>query len=127
KAIDNEAPVITHNGDKNINNDAGKCGVVVDVSETATDNCSVGAVSGTRSDGKGLNELYPVGTTTITWSVTDANTNSAVTKTQTIKVADKEAPVITHNGDKNINNDSGKCGATVNVSASATDNCSVGA
>ena len=124
---DNEAPVITHNGDKNVNNDAGKCGATVNVSASATDNCSVGAVSGSRSDGQALNALYPVGTTTISWSVTDANTNSAVTKTQTIKVSDNEVPVITHNGDKNVNNDPGKCGATVNVSASATDNCSAGA
>ncbi len=86
--IDNEVPVITHNGDKNVNNDSGKCGATVNVSASATDNCSVGAVAGSRSDGQALNALYPVGTTTISWSVTDVNSNSAITKTQTITVTD---------------------------------------
>ncbi|MDT0554364.1 hypothetical protein, partial [Urechidicola vernalis] len=31
-----------------------------------------------------------------------------------------------HNGDQPVNTDSGVCGADVSVSASATDNCTVG-
>ncbi len=123
---DAEKPVISHNGDKNINSEAGECGANVSVSATATDNCNVGNPSGTRSDGLALSDLYPVGTTTITWTFTDDNGNAAESITQTVIVTDAEKPVISHNGDKNVNSDSGECGAIVSVSATATDNCNVG-
>jgi len=42
--------VITTNGDKSVNNDANACGAAVEVSATATDNCTVGAPTGVRSD-----------------------------------------------------------------------------
>ncbi|MES2332773.1 MAG: MopE-related protein [Bacteroidota bacterium] len=122
---DNEIPVITSNGNKSVNNDAAKCGAVVAVSASATDNCGVGAPSGVRADGLALTDLYPVGTTTITWTVTDIHTNAATPVTQTIIVTDNETPVITSNGNKSVNNDLGKCGATVSVSATAADNCGV--
>jgi hypothetical protein len=53
----------------------------------------------------------------------DANTNAAVEVTQTVVVTDNQVPVIASNGNKNIIMDAGVCGATVAVSASATDNC----
>jgi transcription antitermination factor NusA-like protein len=120
---DNEKPVIITNGDKNVNSDAGVCGAAVTVSATATDNCGVGTTTGTRSDGLALDALYPVGTTTITWTVTDIHGNAAIPVVQTVIVTDNEKPVITTNGDKNVNNDAGVCGAAVTVSATATDNC----
>ncbi|MDT0553599.1 HYR domain-containing protein, partial [Urechidicola vernalis] len=92
---DNEAPVITHNGDQNVNTDSGVCGADVTVSALATDNCSVGTPTGVRSDGLALDADYPVGVTTITWNVTDVNTNAASQEVQTITVTDNEAPVIT--------------------------------
>jgi hypothetical protein len=51
---------------------------------TATDNCSV-IVTGSRSDGKSLNEAYPFGLTTITWTAEDPSGNTA-TSTQTINI-----------------------------------------
>jgi hypothetical protein len=124
---DNEKPVITTNGDKDVNNDPGVCGAAVTVSANATDNCGVaGTTTGVRSDGQSLAAVFPVGTTTITWNVTDINGNHAVAVVQTVKVTDNEKPVITTNGDKNVNNDPGVCGASLTVSASATDNCGVG-
>ncbi|MES2006130.1 MAG: T9SS type A sorting domain-containing protein [Bacteroidota bacterium] len=123
---DNEIPVITTNGDNTLTNDAGKCGATVIVNATAVDNCGVNAPSGVRSDGLSLTALYPVGTTTITWSVTDMHGNAAIPVTQTIIVTDSEIPVITSNGNISVNNDLAKCSAIVAVSASATDNCSVG-
>ena len=122
---DNEAPVITTSGNKSVNNDASKCGAMVAVSASAADNCGVGAPAGVRSDGLLLTDLYPVGTTTITWTVTDIHNNSS-TVMQTVTVTDNEAPVITTSGNKSVNNDAGKCGAMVAVSASAADNCGVG-
>ncbi len=41
-----------------------------------TDNCGV-TVSGVRSDGQPLTALYPIGTTTINWTATDAAGNKA--------------------------------------------------
>jgi hypothetical protein len=123
---DNEIPLITADGDKNVNLDLGVCGATVVVSASATDNCTVGTPDGVRSDGKLLSDLYPAGTTTIAWNVLDANGNAAVEVIQTVIVNDNEVPVITADGDKNVNVDSGVCGANVIVSASATDNCTVG-
>ncbi|WP_298369447.1 hypothetical protein, partial [uncultured Lutibacter sp.] len=45
------------------------------------------------------------------------------TCTATVTVTDNEIPVITHSGNESVNSDSGICGASVTVSASATDNC----
>ncbi|MBF4492988.1 gliding motility-associated C-terminal domain-containing protein [Flavobacterium sp. MR2016-29] len=123
---DNEIPVIASNGDQTVNTDAGNCGAMVSVSATATDNCTVATPTGARNDAKLLTDVYPVGTTTITWDVTDANGNAAVPVTQTITVTDNEIPVIASNGDQNVNVDANSCGATVVVSATATDNCTVG-
>ncbi|NJW54954.1 hypothetical protein, partial [Salinimicrobium oceani] len=80
-------------GNQSVNNDAGECGAMVIVSANATDNCSVGAVGGTRDDGEALDALYPVGTTTITWTVTDVNDIAAAPINQTVTVTN-EAPVI---------------------------------
>jgi hypothetical protein len=119
-------PVITANGDKNVGTDSGICGATVIVSALATDNCSVITPTGVRSDGELLTAVYPVGTTTIAWNVTDANGNAAVEVIQTVIVTDNEVPVITTDGNKNVSTDSGVCVATIVISASAADNCSVG-
>ena len=123
---DNVKPVITSNGNKTVNNDKDVCGAAVTVSATATDNCSVGTPTGVRSDGLALTEVYPVGTTTITWNVTDANGIAALPVTQTVTVTDNQKPVITSNDNQTVNNDKDVCGAAVTVNATATDNCSVG-
>ncbi|SDL65273.1 Por secretion system C-terminal sorting domain-containing protein [Salinimicrobium catena] len=62
---------------------------------SVSDNCSVGAPTGSRSDGLALSDSYPVGTTIITWNVTDANGNPADPVDQTITVTDDQAPVAT--------------------------------
>ncbi len=61
---------------------------------SASDNCSGTTVAGARSDSQPLNAPYPVGTTTITWTATDAHGNQA-TATQTVTVKDVTPPVIT--------------------------------
>jgi hypothetical protein len=79
-----------------VSNEAGVCGATVAVgSATATDNCSVGTPTGTRSDALALNAVYPMGTTTITWNVIDSHGNSALPKTQTVVVVDTQMPSIT--------------------------------
>ena len=89
---EDELPVITCPVDINQTADAGQCGATIDVgTATATDNCGVDPVVGTRSDGLELTDDYPVGTTTITWVATDLSGNSAQC-TQTVTVTDDEAP-----------------------------------
>ncbi|MDT0641669.1 LamG-like jellyroll fold domain-containing protein [Zunongwangia sp. F363] len=92
---DEELPVITTASEITVANDAGKCGASISITPpTATDNCTVGSPSGSRSDGKALTAEFPVGTTEITWNVSDANANNAVAVIQKITVEDKEAPEL---------------------------------
>jgi hypothetical protein len=91
---DNQKPVITHNGNKSVFALPGLCSANPIVSASATDNCSVGAPTGVRSDGQALNAPYPVGTTTITWNVTDVNGNTAIAVTQSVTVSDTQKPIL---------------------------------
>ena len=92
---DTENPVISCPANIVTGNDPGMCSATVNPgTATATDNCAVSSIAGTRSDGLPLNAPYPVGTTTILWKATDSSNNTA-TCTQTIIVNDVEAPVIT--------------------------------
>jgi hypothetical protein len=122
--IDNQVPVIVSSGDKNVNTDLDSCGASIIPLATATDNCSVSTPTGVRSDALALDALYPVGTTTITWTATDASSNAADEVTQKIVVIDNQVPVIVSSGDKSVTTDLDSCGATVVASANATDNCS---
>jgi hypothetical protein len=86
---DDEVPVITDNADIEQNADPGLCNAVVVVSApTATDNCGIqGSVVGTRSDAPlTLADPFPVGTTTITWTVSDIHGNPATPVTQLVTV-----------------------------------------
>ncbi|MDC8004521.1 HYR domain-containing protein [Aureisphaera galaxeae] len=67
-------------------------------------------------------DTYPVGTTNVVWTVTDAGGNTA-SCTQQITVEDTEDPVITCPADITVNNDTGICGAQVFYAVTATDNC----
>ena len=90
----NPAPVITAPPDKTVSNDTDSCSATLNPgTATATDNCGTPAIAGVRSDAQALNAPYPVGTTTITWTATDAGggSDSAV---QTITVNDTQAPTI---------------------------------
>ena len=61
--------------------------------------CAPTTIGALRSDGKPLNALYPIGTTTIQWFVTDANNKSA-SCTQTIIVMLPDSPIRRHPGDE---------------------------
>lgn len=119
---DNERPVINNlPSNISVNNDAGVCGAKVNwVAATAVDNCPGVTIASTHQSG----DLFPVGTTTVTYTATDAygNTSSA---SFTVTVSDNEAPVI--NGmpvDASTNNDQGVCGTKVIWTVpTAVDNC----
>jgi HYR domain-containing protein/PKD domain-containing protein len=84
---------------------------------TAHDNCSVTV---TRT-GVPAGNIFPVGSTTITYTATDP-TGNAVSGTQVITVVDDTNPVIT-TANINANTDGGLCAATVAHGTTATDNC----
>ncbi len=120
--FDNEYPVIVGTP-ANITqtNDAVVCGAKVNwTAATATDNCAGVTISSDHQSG----DLFPVGTTTVTYTATDAHGNSS-NSSFTVTVTDDENPVILGTP-ANITqtNDAGVCGAKVNwTAATATDNC----
>ncbi|MDB5226957.1 MAG: hypothetical protein JWN78_1150, partial [Bacteroidota bacterium] len=74
--FDFENPTITCPADLNIDNDAGICGaVVVYTTPAGTDNCP--GASTLRTAGLASGSTFPSGTTTNTFTVTDASGNSA--------------------------------------------------
>ncbi|MDB5197852.1 MAG: C-terminal target protein [Flaviaesturariibacter sp.] len=93
---DTEAPVLTCPATLTVSTDTGLCAATVSMATPpAADNCGEVTVSGVRSDNQPLTAVYPKGSTTITWTATDAAGNAS-SCTQTIKVEDTEAPVITN-------------------------------
>ena len=95
---------------------------------TVSDNCSTPVLTGQRSDGQPLNAPYPVGVTTVTWTVTDSSYNMA-TCDQTVTVHDTTAPTITCPDDIMVNAPQGQCqSGPVNYTAlGVADNCSTSA
>jgi hypothetical protein len=84
---------------------------------TASDNC--GGVAVTRS-GVPAGNVFPKGTTEITYTATDAAGNTA-TATQTVTVSDTTPPVLTLNGASAV---TVECHTSfTDLRASATDNC----
>ncbi|WP_037314759.1 HYR domain-containing protein [Salegentibacter sp. Hel_I_6] len=126
--IDNQAPVIADVETINTTADVDTCGAMIEIAAPqVNDNCSVGIVSGTRDDNQPLDAEYPVGTTTIIWTATDENGNEAESVTQTVNVADNQAPVIADVETINTTADVDTCGAMIEIAApQANDNCSVG-
>ncbi|HJU55190.1 MAG TPA: HYR domain-containing protein [Pyrinomonadaceae bacterium] len=118
--IDSAPPTITCAADQNETAGANEIETIVTVNTpTATGNNV--AVSGVRSDNRDVvADPYPVGTTTITWTATDADGRIATCK-QKIIVTSPGAPTISCPADKTVNADAGSCEATgVNVGTPTT-------
>ena len=90
--IDNTPPSITAPANMNVTAGPSCVATVNPGTATATDGCGSATVNGVRSDGQPLLASYPVGTTTIAWTATDASGNSS-TAAQTVSVA-APPPVI---------------------------------
>ena len=82
-----------------------------------SDNCSVASVTNDAPS------IYPIGTTTVTWTVTDASGNTA-TATQLVTVVDQTAPVATAPANITVasNNFCEATGVALGT-PNATDNC----
>ena len=88
---DQTAPIITCPANITVTTPVGSCTAVVNFTVTATDNCA-GAVTIVSSPASGT--VFPIGTTTVTSTATDACGNSS-TCTFTVTVLDAQLPVIT--------------------------------
>jgi hypothetical protein len=121
---DTTAPTITCPANIVRSTDPNVCSANVNPgTATATDNCPGTTVTGTRSDSQPLNAPYPKGTTTITWTATDASRNTSSCQ-QTVKVNDTQAPTITCPANITTPANPSTCKANVNPgTATATDNC----
>ncbi|HEY5688066.1 MAG TPA: HYR domain-containing protein, partial [Yeosuana sp.] len=119
---DNEAPIITCPDDINLNVDAGNCSAVATfATPTGADNCSVASV--TQTAGPTTGSAFPVGSTTVTFQVTDTAGLTADCSFNVI-VTDNETPTITCPGDIVVSNDADSCDAVVNYTTPVgTDNC----
>ncbi len=124
--IDNQTPTITCSAvmDEMVNVDPGTCSATIAalIPPSSMDNCNPN-ITRTPSG-----NVFPVGTTTVTWTATDPAGNSA-SCTSTVTVIDNESPSITCPGVQTIGTDPGTCTVS-NPSAQLTmpttsDNCTV--
>jgi len=124
---DSEFPALVDPTDVTGNNDTGFCYKVVELTApSATDNCGISA-AGVTSSGIPADNKFPVGKTTVTWSVTDIHGNES-TQTQDVTISDSEFPALVDPTDVTGNNDTGFCYKVVELTVpSATDNCGISA
>ncbi|OXA78391.1 Por secretion system C-terminal sorting domain-containing protein [Flavobacterium aquidurense] len=85
---DIEKPVFTAPTPITVSNDKNQCGAAVVLPQPIViDNCAVASITNNAP------ALFPNGTTTVTWTATDENGNTATTP-QTVTVTDTETPTI---------------------------------
>jgi gliding motility-associated-like protein len=115
---DNTAPVITAPLNVTVTPNLGCEAIGVTLGTPVTsDNCSVASVSNDAP------AIYPIGTTTVTWTVTDASGNTS-TATQLVTVVDQTAPTALAPANVTVSSNN-FCEATgVDLGLPfATDNC----
>jgi hypothetical protein len=117
--IDTSAPAITCPANIAIGTDAGVCeSSVATGSATAVDNCSSGLSPHASTSGP-----FPLGISTVTFSVADASGNAASCD-MSVEVFDGEAPILSCPTDMTVNTDPGICTSTIQIPvATVTDNC----
>ncbi|WP_422107542.1 HYR domain-containing protein [Winogradskyella sp.] len=117
--LDLQNPTISCPSDITVNNDAGLCGASITVpSPTVGDNCSVVSVTNSFTNSSDASGTYPVGTTSMVWTVTDGSGRQS-SCTQQITVVDNETPTINCPSDISLS-----CPQTVNYAyPTISDNC----
>ncbi|MCC5945177.1 MAG: BspA family leucine-rich repeat surface protein, partial [Bernardetiaceae bacterium] len=126
---DDEAPTITCT-DITQANDAGACEAIVNVpAPTIADNCTLIGDLVLINDFNGTadaSDTYPVGTTTVIWTVTDAAGNSESCAFE-VTITDDELPILTAMTDYVRNTDAAVCTFTNDdiPDGVATDNCDI--
>ncbi|MBL0314380.1 MAG: HYR domain-containing protein [Flavobacteriales bacterium] len=123
---DNEQPVITCPVDITQTADPGVCEAFVTVPAiTNADNCGIASIVNDYNFTNDASGIYPMGTTVVTWTVSDIHGNAS-TCSMNITITDNEEPVITCPMDITISNDSSSCDAIVTIpQISVADNCGI--
>ncbi|MCZ2460561.1 MAG: HYR domain-containing protein, partial [Chitinophagales bacterium] len=120
--VDTQDPFILCPSTRTVNANAGQCYATnVNLGTPfVLDNCGVQSVTNNAP------VQFPVGNTTVTWTVTDVHGNTS-TCTQTVTVRDIQNPTITCPPAVTVNANNGQCYATnVNLGTPVTaDNCGV--
>jgi len=117
---DHELPTITAPAVVSVNADAGQCyatGVSLGVPLATNDNCGVASVTNDAPS------QFPVGNTTVTWTVIDTSGNLA-SAPQTVTVNDNQNPVVHCPADITVYT-TDATGIAVTFSPTADDNCGV--
>jgi hypothetical protein len=119
---DNLAPTINCPANINANGNPGQCtGTVTYTAPVGSDNCAGPTTAQTAGLASGAS--FPAGSTTNTFTVTDAFGNTA-SCSFTVNIADNQAPAITCPTNIVATVNPGLCAATVSFSApTGTDNC----
>lgn len=124
---DIEAPKIDPIAPIEVESEPNQCGKFLTVPMPgATDNCDVALVTGTRSDARELNEIFPIGETTVSWQAKDIHGVLSEIVDQKIVVVDNIIPELEPVSTIEVENDSGQCGKFLIISKpAATDNCTL--
>ncbi|MGS2725040.1 HYR domain-containing protein [Psychroserpens sp. BH13MA-6] len=119
---DDEPPSITCPSNITVNTDAGECFATVTIPDAiATDNCSIVSTSNDfNAGGLDASGIYPLGTTTVTFSAT-ASDGLTTTCSMDVTVVNNQIPVITLNGSATQTIEA--CDTYTEEGAIAIDNC----
>jgi hypothetical protein len=115
---DGEDPTISVPTDITVDTDAESASAVVSYDVTGVDNS--GAVSPVLTSGPASGSAFPVGTTSVTWTVTDASGNSASDSFNVI-VQDNEAPTVSVPTDISVGTDPELATAVVTFTPTVLD------
>jgi len=117
--IDDEAPSINCPANVQVAANAGCTATVVLATPITSDNCSVASVTNNAP------VAFPLGSTTVTWTATDASGNTA-TCTQTVTVLDQTLPTaICQNISVNLNASGTASITAADINNNSTDNCGI--
>jgi hypothetical protein len=123
--VDNQAPVVVCTSDIVLETVAGSCGRVVSYSTPlVVDNCSVISMTQTDATGYTSGDIFPVGTTVISYTAVDGSGNT-FTCSFDVTIEDNQAPILTScPADITVSSNEGSCDVAVSwVSPTANDNC----
>ena len=118
--FDQTPPNLTCPENVTISTTAGQCSSIVNFEATANDASGIASITYSQDPGTS----FPKGTTTVNITATDNLGNSA-SCSFTVTVNDEQAPTVVQPDNITVGNAIGLCSASVNFSATATDNCSV--
>ncbi len=120
---DTTLPVISCPAAMTVVNDPGVCGAAVTFATPAASDTCGAAPTVTQTGGPVSGSVFPVGTTTVSFTATDEVGNAA-NCSFTVTVMDSENPAVVCPPNMTVPADPGVCGATVTFpSPTVSDNC----